>query len=186
MKREFLQNIQVEGKPLTKEIIESIMEEYGKGITAEQAKYSDYETVKSQLSEAQKTIAGLQKTGTTLEEAQKAAKDWEDKYNAAVKKHTQELADRDFYAAVEAGIIKAKGKNAKAIMALLDLDSLKGSKNQAQDIASALEACQKENGYLFGEAQTPPPYAAGTGASGGAASGMDAIRAAAGLGNGKK
>ena len=48
-------------------------------------------------------------------------------------------------------------------MALLDLDALKGSKNQEADIKSALEGLKKDNGYLFEDAQTPPPYAAGTG-----------------------
>ena len=56
MKREFLQNIKVGDQALPKEVIDSIMEEYGRGINAEKAKYADYDTVKSQLDEAQKTI----------------------------------------------------------------------------------------------------------------------------------
>ena len=166
MKREFLQNIQVNGAQLPKEIIDSIMEEHGRGITAEKAKYSDYDTVKSQLAEAQKTITGLQQSGTTIEAAQKAAQEWESKYNAAVQKHAQEIADRDFSDKLTAGITKAKGKNAKAITALLDLDTLKASKNQDKDIEAAITACAAENAYLFGEDQKAPPYAAGTGKSG--------------------
>lgn len=187
MKREFLQNLQVNGVALPKEVVDTIMEEHGRGINAEKAKYADYETVKSQLEEAQKTITGLQANGTTLEETQKAANDWEQKYNAAIQKHEQELADRDFNDRLTAGITKAKGRNAKAITALLDVDALKASKNQEKDIAAAIEACASENGYLFGSDQTPPPYAGGTGASGGGApNGVDAIRSAMGLGNAAK
>ena len=34
-------------------------------------------------------------------------------------------------------------------MALLDVDTLKASKNQAQDIEAALTALKKDNDYLF-------------------------------------
>ena len=62
----------------------------------------------------------------------------------------------------------AKGKNVKAIKALLDLDTLKASKNREADAKAAVEALQKDTGYLFGDEQgTPPPYASGTGTGGG-------------------
>ncbi len=54
----------------------------------------------------------------------------------------------------------------------------------APDIKAALEQVKQENSYLFETAETPPPYAfgTGTGGSGGTTSGLDAsIRAAAGL-----
>lgn len=53
-------------------------------------------------------------------------------------------------------ITAAKGRNAKAIAALLDVDALRASKNQETDIRAALEALKKDNGYLF-ESETPPP-----------------------------
>lgn len=65
--------------------------------------------------------------------------------------------------ALEAAITGAKGKNAKAIRALLDVDTLKGSKNQEADIKAALEGLKKDSGYLFDDGQIPPPYAGGTG-----------------------
>lgn len=63
------------------------------------------------------------------------------------------IKDRDFKDKLNASITKAGGRNAKAIAALLDLDALKASKNQDTDIAAALEACKKDNDYLFGEGQ---------------------------------
>lgn len=68
-----------------------------------------------------------------------------------------------FDAKVKDAITAAKGKSAKAIAALLDLDTLKASKNQETDIKAAIEALKKESGYLFESEQIPPPYAGGTG-----------------------
>ena len=46
---------------------------------------------------------------------------------------------------------------------MLDVDTLKGSKNQEADIKAALESLKKDSGYLFDDGQIPPPYAGGTG-----------------------
>ena len=48
---------------------------------------------------------------------------------------------------------------------VVDMDALRGSKNQDQDIDAALDALQKDSGYLFEPVETPPPYAAGTGSA---------------------
>ena len=64
-----------------------------------------------------------------------------------------------------AAITAAKGRNAKAISALLDVEKLKKSTNQDADIKDALEALKKDNAYLFEDDSTPPPYAGGTGRS---------------------
>ena len=164
MKREFLQNLKVGDQPLSKEVIDAIMAENGRGIEAAKKPYADYDTIKGQLEEAQKTIKGFEEQD--IEGVRKSAKEWQEKYDAAVAAHKQELADRDFRQLLEGAIGAAKGKNAKAITALLDVESLKGSKNQEADIKSALEALQKENGYLFDDGEVPPPYAGNTGNGG--------------------
>lgn len=73
----------------------------------------------------------------------------------------QRLADRDFDDLINANINTLKGKNAKAIKALLDVDALKQSKNQADDIKTALEALQKaeDSAFLFA---TEQPQSKGT------------------------
>ena len=50
-----------------------------------------------------------------------------------------------------------------AIAALLDVEALKKSANQNDDIKAALEALKKDSGYLFEEDKTPPPYSGGAG-----------------------
>lgn len=163
MKTEFLQNFKVNDQPLSKEIIDAILAENGRDIEAAKKPFADYDTIKSQLGEAQKTINGFQDSGTDIEAVRKSAQEWEDKYNAAVSESKQKIADMAFDHALEAAITGAKGRNAKAIRALLDVDTLKSSKNQEADIKAALEAVQKDNGYLFDDGSTPPPYAGGTG-----------------------
>lgn len=46
MKREFLQNFKVGDQPLPDVIIQAILDEHGKGIEREKAKYADYDTLK--------------------------------------------------------------------------------------------------------------------------------------------
>ena len=55
MKREFLQNLKVGDQPLSKEVIDAIMSENGRDIEAAKKPFADYDTIKSQLDEAQKT-----------------------------------------------------------------------------------------------------------------------------------
>ena len=63
------------------------------------------------------------------------------------------LADRDFNDLLKDSIATAKGRNATAITACLDVDTLKASKNQKEDIAAALKALSEREDckMLFGE-----------------------------------
>ena len=58
----------------------------------------------------------------------------------------QKLADRDFDDLLTESIHGAKGKNAKAIRALLDVDALKTSKNQKDDVGAAIKALTGSRG----------------------------------------
>lgn len=93
-------------------------------------------------------------------------------------------ADRAFMESVKEAIKAAGGRNDKAVMALLNLDELKQSKNQSEDIKKALETAKESDAYLFG-ADEPFNNAVGaTGGNGGGSGevkGLDAIRAAMGL-----
>lgn len=125
MKREFLQSLKVGDQPLSKEVIDAIMEENGRDV--------------------------------------QGAKAWQEKYNQAVAQHQKEMQDLQFGGALNQAILQAKGRNAKAITALLDVEALRKSENQPAAIEQALESLKQENSYLFETAQTPPPYARGTG-----------------------
>ena len=78
----------------------------------------------------------------------------------------------------------AGGRNEKAVMAMLDMDTLKESKNQSEDIKKALEDVKKSDGYLFGAKEPINNPVGGTGGEGGADIGGDnlaSIRSAMGL-----
>ena len=78
MKREFLQNFKVGDQPLPDTIIQAILDEHGKGIEREKAKYSDYDTIKAQLETAKTTIQGYKEQD--IDGIKRSAADWEEKY----------------------------------------------------------------------------------------------------------
>lgn len=185
MNREFLQNFKVGDTPLPKEVVDAIMAENGRDIEEAKKPFADYESIKGQLATAKEGLKAFE--GVDVKDLQgqvaKLTKDLEDKE----AKHKAELADLAFDGVLKDAIAAARGRNEKAIRALLDVDALKASKDQTADIKAALEALKKDSGYLFETDETPPPYAAGTGTGGGTAGGLDAaIRAAAGLPTGDK
>ena len=103
------------------------------------------------------------------------------------KSYASQIADRDFDDIVKDAIAEAKGKNPKAIKALLDVDTLKASKNQKADVVAAIKKLTEaeDSKMLFGEDQPAPVGKVGAiGKVTGGTSGdsfMDSIRAAAGL-----
>lgn len=178
MKRKFLEDM-----GLTKEQVDSIMAENGNDIEAakgemEQVK-TELEQTKTQLQEANTTIDGFK----DYEQVKGQVEEYKTKYEQTKTEYEAKIADMQFGTSLEAAITAAGGRNAKAIKALLDVDSLKTSKNQTSDIKAAIEGCQKENGYLFGATEPINNPVASTGGSG--AGGIDsntaALRAAMGL-----
>lgn len=59
-------------------------------------------------------------------------------------------ADRIFQDTLKEAIKTAGGRNEKAVMALLDIETLKSSKDQSADIKKALDAAKESDAYLFG------------------------------------
>ena len=56
-----------------------------------------------------------------------------------------------FDSALNTAILGKKGRSVKAVRALLDVDSLKGSADRSADIAKALDEAAKANPWAFGE-----------------------------------
>lgn len=160
MKREFLQNFKIGDQSLSKEAIDAILDENSRDISAAKAKFGDYETVKEQLAKANETIKSFE--AMDIESVKKAAEEWEKKAKQAEKEADEKIAELEFNGLLNQAVATAKGRNIKAISALLDMDALKASKNREADIKAALERLKKDSAYLF-EHETPPPYAAGTG-----------------------
>ena len=119
--------------------------------TAEQ-KASASETTINELKEDLKKFEGVDVTGL-----QQKITDLETNLQTKETEFQQKLADRDFDDLLTESIHGSKGKNAKAIRALLDVDTLKTSKNQKDDVAAAIKALTEaeDSKMLFGEADEP-------------------------------
>jgi len=161
MKREFLENFKVGDQPLPKEVVDAIMQENGNDIEAAKKPFADYEHIKEQLKTAQDGLKAFD--GVDVAKLQGEITTLQGKLTDKDKEWQEKLDGMACDGKVKDAITAAKGKNAKAIAALLDMDTLKASKNQETDIKAAIEALKKESDYLFESEQTPPPYAGGTG-----------------------
>ena len=60
------------------------------------------------------------------------------------------IADMEFNSVLDSAISASGARNSKAVEALLEIEALKGSKNQEDDIKKAIEAVKTENDFLFG------------------------------------
>lgn len=149
------------GESYTEEIDKRVSAEIGKGFVAKadfDTKNTELKTVKGQLSEANKAIEEFK--NLDIDGVKKAAAEWKEKAEQAERDAAQRIADMEFDGVLKDAINAAKGRNAKAITALLDVSALKQSKNQAEDIKTALANLREGNSYLFEEDnKTPPPYA---------------------------
>ena len=105
----------------------------------------------------------MAENGKDIESAKAAGNAWEEKYNQAAEAHRQEVETLRFQQALDTAVHQQGGRNVKAIAALLDMDSIRGSQDISGALCSALEEMKKEHDYLFTSPQTPPLYAGGTG-----------------------
>lgn len=120
---------------------------------------------KSQLDETQAALKNFD--GINVEEMRGKISALEKTIADKESEHASKIADMEFNSDLQDAIRTSGAKNSKAVSALLDLDSLKASKNRGKDIADALEKIKAENDYLFeGEKQESlPSFLGGTGSS---------------------
>lgn len=179
MKTDFLK-----GLGLEQDVIDKIMAENGKDIAAEKAKTTKAErerdNFKDQLATATASLEKFKDVDPTAMQSEI------DKLNQQLKDKDAEYAakeaDRIFSDTIKEAIKTAGGRNEKAVMAMLDMDALKASKNQSEDIKKALETVKESDAYLFGSDE---PFMNAVGATGGGVDvggdNLSAIRAAMGL-----
>ena len=183
---------------------EQILSDAGVELTDEQKT-----TIYKEMGENYKTVADWQKQHDKVQTLETTLKDTQEKLKAfdgvdaealngeiaklkgdleqRDKDYQAQIADRDFQDMLKEAIASANGRNAKAITALLDVDALKASKNQKEDIAAALKALAEaeDSKMLFGE---PEPDVIGGGnpigtvtKGGNTQTGTDAMRSIMGL-----
>lgn len=115
--------------------------EYDKAVNQRDEYKTSLDTVNEKLKEFDGVdVADLKGQITKLQDDLKTQKET---YDA-------KEAERLFTDSVKSAIKEAGGRNAKAVMALLDMDALRESKDQSADIKKALDAAKESDAYLFG------------------------------------
>ena len=135
---------------LTEEQINFVMSENGKDIKREKDKADNY---KSQLDTATQTLKGFE--GVNVEEMKSKISQLTSDLENSQRKHAEELSQRDFNDLLNSYATEYKARNIKAVMPFLDVETLRQSKNQKDDLKTAFETVKKENGYLFEDETIP-------------------------------
>ena len=143
------------------EVSEDKKKDFEKAVLENYKTVSDYEVQSEKLKTAEGKVTTLTESldkfkGANVDELQSTIETLRTELANKDKELTDKIAERDFRDVLREGIISAKGKNAKAIAALLDIDTLKASKNQKEDIAEALKKLSEaeDSKMLFGESDT--------------------------------
>lgn len=105
------------------------------------------DTYKSQLKTAQNALKEFE--GVDVKDLQDKIRDLNSDLAKKDTEYAQKIDDMEFNSVLDSAITSSGAKNSKAVKALLDIDSLKASKNQADDIKQALETVKTENDYMF-------------------------------------
>lgn len=179
VKREFLKGLE-----LSDEAIDKIMAENGKDIEkfkkdaeAAESKNAEIETLKGQLSEANKQIEDFK--GMDIDGIKKAADEWKEKAAQAEKDAADKITKMQFDHALEAALSGAKVKNVKAARALIDVDGLSLKDGEIPGLKDQIEKIKSENDYLFESDEAKPQFAGGSHQT--EMNDMDAARAVMGL-----
>lgn len=144
MKREDVKN-KIPG--ITEEQLNWIMQENGNDVNREKAAAT---ALQAQLDNANAQLKTAQ-DGLKAFEGKKKPEEYEaelTKLQADMKAQADGFA---FDSALNTAILGKKGRSVKAVRALLDVDSLKGSADRSADIAKALDEAAKATPWAFGE-----------------------------------
>lgn len=132
----------------TEEQINAILDinsaDIGKAKSKSEAERDNY---KSQLETAQTALKDFE--GIDVKDLQSKIKQLTEDISAKETQYQERIADMEFNSVLDGEISASGARNAKALKALLDVDTLKASKNQADDIKKAIEAVKAENDFLF-------------------------------------
>ena len=147
----------LKSKGLTEEQIAYVLAENGKDIKKFQTENANLTEERDQLKQRAETAEETLKKfdGLDPENAKKELETWKQKAKDLEKDYAEKIAQRDFDDSVKEAITAAKGKNAKAIRALLDTETLMKSKNQKADIEKAIADLKEaeDSSFLFTDEQ---------------------------------
>lgn len=155
MKRDQLKELS-----LTDEQIEKIMGLNGADIenaktaatTNVEALQQENDSLKTQISDRDKDLKGLQKQLKDNTDVSTQLNDLQSKYDADTQALTEQLNTTKLNGALTNALTAAKVRNPKAAQALLDMEQVKlNDKGELEGLSDQLDAIKKTDGYLFDE-----------------------------------
>ncbi|RKB73753.1 MULTISPECIES: phage scaffolding protein [Listeria] len=158
MQREYLKGLGLED-----EVINKVMAENGKDVTAAKQQLSEVEAerdgLKSQLTQRDKDIDDLKKDSGTGEELKKQIEDLQQKNKDLESDYQSEIAETKKNSAIELALAGAKARNPKAVKALLDGDNLELTEGGLKGLDEQLKSLQESDAYLFeSESEVTPRW----------------------------
>lgn len=153
------------GDTYTEDIDKKVSDEIGKGFVAR----SDFnvlnetkKALETQIKDRDADIEELKKVDAKGLQAKIA--EMQTQYDTETKTLNEKLQKQMLDSKIDLALLGAKAKNTKAVRALLDAEAIKLDGENVLGLTDQLAAIQKDNPFLFGEAQTqnpPPPVAGG-------------------------
>ena len=154
MKRDYLESLGLE-----KEIIDSIMAEHGKTVQAVKTSLDETEAIvedlKGQLSQRDEDLKELKDKSASVEELQAKITDYEAKYLEQQEEHETTVSKIRKQSEIKLGVTQAGARNLKAVMALLDDDSIELAEDGIKGLSEQLDSLKESDPYLFEPAKEP-------------------------------
>lgn len=145
MKRE---DITAQFPDATKEQIDALLNIHSNDIGKTRQKLeTERDSYKAQLDTAQEALKGFEGVDVAGLNDRIAALTAD--LAAQESDYKAKIAEMEFQSVLDAAITGSKARNAKAVAALLDVDALRSSRNQSEDIKAAIEKVKAENDFLF-------------------------------------
>lgn len=151
-----MKRAELEALGLTKEQIDEVMDKNGKDVESAKgslaAVTAERDNLKATVAERDKQLEGLKVSAGDAEKLKKQIEDLQAENKEKDKAHAEELRRLKIDNAVAAAITAAKGKNAKAIRALLELEKAELAEDgTVKGLAEQMEKLKKaeDSKFLF-------------------------------------
>lgn len=108
---------------------------------------TENENYKSQVASANEQIEAFK--DMDIDSIKASAEEYKNKYEEAQIKAKEDIERINLNNAIDLGLVNAGSRNLKAAKALLDIDSLKDSKNLNDDLKAQIEGLKESDSYLF-------------------------------------
>lgn len=167
MTREELRQI-LESEKETGSKIDAILDKHHDEMESTKSELDTVKTerdqAKADLKTANKTIADLEKNSNSQQDSEKIIEDYKQQLQDLKNQREQDLISN----ALEIEIVKANGKNSKAIRSLIDMETIKLQDGKVTGVTDAIQKVKESDAYMFGgeiaepeQTQTPEKVVVG-------------------------